>query len=220
MARAAPEIHGGSRASATLSYGANTVTRVTASSTNPFRMLQEPPYTIEQLQAHLQPTTTRRLLMLSGLYLVAYQLVKLAAINDVKAFLADDWTEFLNPRPSEEYKRDVVGHHEHELEACLEWHERMGVLTRDDVIAVARLREERNKVAHQLGDLLVDPSRKLDVDPLVRAGGVLRKIGVFWARISMDADPDFDGVDVPDEHIQPGFSSLYGMVLHAFFTES
>lgn len=75
--------------------------------------------------------------------------------------------------------------------------------------AIDRLREERHRVAHEVLGLIVDPNFDLDVQALYGAADVLNRIGSFFGRLNLDANPEFDGVEIdPDTTEQARRSSM------------
>ena len=80
---------------------------------------------------------------------------------------------------------------------------------------VQEVREHRNKIAHQLALLLVDPSHEIDLTLLEDMAAIIRAVGAFFGRIAMDCDPEFDGRDVKDEDIRSGTSLLMDHLIAA-----
>jgi hypothetical protein len=50
---------------------------------------------------------------------------------------------------------------------------------------------------------------------LIAVAEVLERLNLFWGRIAIDSNPDFDGRDVGDEEIHGGASALVGLLLSA-----
>jgi hypothetical protein len=47
---------------------------------------------------------------------------------------------------------------------------------------------------------------------------LLRKLEIFWARISLDCNSEFDGIEVSDDDIGEGFSGIARMMVDAAMT--
>jgi hypothetical protein len=56
---------------------------------------------------------------------------------------------------------------------------------------------------------LIDP----DVEINSALAVVLRKLGVFWGRFTVDADPQWDNVEVRDDDIRSGPDLLMGSLI-------
>lgn len=163
--------------------------------------------TEEQLLAHLAPENQRQLLQLAGLYMVAYELVKTVIPENVKGFFVhgfEDGAFTYSPKWAE-----ILTRQKHELDACLDWLLEHEVLDEADVASVAVLRDERNRVGHDFPVILVDPTKRLNLDVLISARVVLKKVAVFFGSIAADADPEFDGSEVDYDDIESMSSMLY-----------
>jgi hypothetical protein len=123
--------------------------------------------------------------------------------------------EDLNPVRSTDYEREVIKGAKGELHLCLNWLADNGVIDVGDIDVVMHLRDERNRVAHEIAALLVDPAFKVEIGLLDDAGRVLRRIGVFFGRIVADSDPEVGGEDVADEDIISGRALLFGHAMAA-----
>lgn len=174
----------------------------------------DPSVTEEQLAAHLAPDNLRLLLQLSGLYLVGYELLKTTIVSNVSGFFLTGFDES-GLTYSTEYD-EIRSGHRHELDGCLQWLVDESILSQAEVEAVTLLRDERNRVGHELPSLLVDPSSTLDVGALLNAQVVLKKVAVFFGGIEADLLPDNDGAEVDYEGIESVGSWLYSELLDAF----
>jgi hypothetical protein len=84
-----------------------------------------------------------------------------------------------------------------------------------DYETLQALQRHRHAVAHELVTYVADPHAEVDVDLVRAVAEIIRRLGVFWARISMDADEVYDGVEVADEDIQSGPSIFVDFLLGA-----
>lgn len=167
-----------------------------------------------ELADHLASSNMRLLLQLSGLYLVAYELVRNGVIEGVRGFFCNGFDQD-GLIYSVEYTQ-IRSSRKHELDACLWWLVDKDVLTQDQADSVTTLRNERNRVAHELPRLFVDPSFRLDENALLDARDVLKRLAVFFGGINADTNPDFDSIEVDYEEIESTASLLYAELLIAF----
>lgn len=162
---------------------------------------------------------TRRLLAIAGVYLVGYELVKATVVEQVQGFFMTGWSEESGFVIDEAYGRDVVAGHKHELDGCLAWLVRADVLSLEEAASVGRLRDARNRIAHEMTDLLVEPRYELDLQAAIAARVVLKRLAVFFGGIDVDTDPYVDDAEVDYEGIESGVSLLYAHLLQAAFLD-
>ncbi|MBU0490964.1 MAG: hypothetical protein KKA73_09705 [Chloroflexi bacterium] len=152
----------------------------------------------------LNPDVIKSNLILSSLYLAAYELLKDAIVDNIRDFFS---FEYKNGRaiPDEQYKDEVVRVHKDLLYASCSWLQRNGVITENEVEEIETIRKHRNQVAHELPKLLGDADLNLNVGYFLRIRELLEKIEVWWIKnVEIPVNTDFDGVDVNEEDIRPG----------------
>jgi hypothetical protein len=141
------------------------------------------------------------------MFLTGWELLKNEIQDGVRQFFVTGFDQ-QGPDPDPRYARDVLSRHQHPFEASLLWLVDQQALSLTQAARVRELRVHRNEVAHELPKLLVDPAHEVSAELLREMGVVLRALGVFWGRIEVDINPDFDGRDVKDEDIRSGASLL------------
>lgn len=89
-----------------------------------------------------------------------------------------------------------------------------GALPPEDAGSLEKIHEHRNEVAHQFPKVLIDPDFEVDASLLIDAALVLRRLDVFWGRMSMDIDhPRSEDTEVADKDIWGGPSLLMGSLI-------
>ena len=114
------------------------------------------------------------------------------------------------------YERDVlskVGNGSTIFDASTAWLVEMEALTQDDVSLLREIRAHRNDIAHEMAKYLVAPGQDVSVDLLLRARGIIQRLGQFWGQIDVDTNPRFDDQDVAPEDIHSGQLLLFDYVL-------
>lgn len=178
-------------------------------------------------------------LILSSLYLSSFEILKAAIIDSVSlAFVIppepnEDFILSLKGQLSDEeyqeaYEANIgwyknrIKEYNQEVDTVYEkrdrfglvpsciWLQKAGVLTQQDVDMVKELREYRNNIAHELPGLVVGTKYVVDVDYLEHASNILRKVGVFLARIDVDVPGE-----VADEDIVSGRELIFGLIRDA-----
>lgn len=171
---------------------------------------------VERLARQLQHDTTRNLLTQAGLFLLAHELVKSAVVDDVKRFLSWEVDSDFQGIASEEYQAEVLDHGDKRpFVGSVDWLVKAGALTEEHRLVIDRLQAERHRVAHEVLGLIVDPNFDLDLQTLVGAADVLKRIGSFFGQLNIASDPAFDNVEVDPETIESGTSVVYSYVLAA-----
>ena len=171
------------------------------------------------LDEHLALANMRRLMSVAGLYLVACELVKSTVIDGVRDFFGVGWDREHGFKIGEKYTTHVLAGHQYELDACLRWLVQASALSEEEAATAHRLRDERNRVAHEITAVLTDPGYELDLPALVDARIVLKRLATFFGGIAVDTDPAFDREVVDYEEIESGVSLLYAHLLEAFLDE-
>ena len=154
------------------------------------------------------PDIVKRNLINASLLLTAYELMKDSLIRRVNDF-------FLNMRPggSIEFINEIkelrkqlpINRRKHYLLVYTRWFEKHGALIEGEVEDVEKIRDYRNKVAHELLDFLVDSDFELDLNYLVQIRDILEKVDIWWVKeIEIPVNQDFDNIEVKDSDIKSG----------------
>jgi hypothetical protein len=153
----------------------------------------------------LNPERVKSNLILSSLYLSAYELLKSAIINNIKDFFTFGFDADGKPIIDKKYNEQVRQVNGDLLWASCLWLEMNGVISHDEVEQVVRLRNHRNQIAHELPRLLIDSGLNLNIDYFVHIRQLLEKIEVWWIlNFEIPSNSDFDGVEVDPQEIMPG----------------
>ena len=152
----------------------------------------------------LNPDAIKSNLILSALYLAAYELLKDAIIDNIRDFFS---FEYRNGKaiPDRQYEDEVIRVHKDLLYASCLWLSHNDVITESEVEEIKNIRRHRNQVAHELPKLLSDADLNLNTRYFLRIRELLEKIEVWWVKnVEIPVNSDFDGVDVNEKDIRPG----------------
>lgn len=152
--------------------------------------------------AHCKRTVTR-----AGMFLLAYEMLRSAIVENVKDFYLCGFNED-GLQYSPDYEKRVLSKSKYVFEASLLWLVETGAITTEDITSIQGLRDYRNTVAHETPKVLFEAGG-VDIAMIRTAIEHVRKIDRFWGGIEADTDPRFDGVDVDYE----GITSLRTMAL-------
>jgi len=98
------------------------------------------------------------------------------------------------------YDAEVLSRHNKVYEASCLWLADQGVFDEADVAELQRIREHRDRIAHELPSLMVDPAIDVDLELLARTRYHQGKVGRFWGSVnaSLSEIPpdeiDYDGI--------------------------
>ncbi len=159
---------------------------------------------MEPYKKFSNPAILKSNLILSSLYLSAYEILKSSIVDNIISFFSDDFEDG-KPIPDDQYKEEVSKTDKDLLRASCLWLKKMGVITQEEVDQVQRIREHRNLIAHELPKVLLHPGVEIKLEYLLQIWDLVKKIELWWVKeVHMPTDPDFDGVEVKDEDIYPG----------------
>jgi hypothetical protein len=166
-----------------------------------------------RLTAKLSPESMTRTLIRAGAFLSAYELVRLQVVDAVRDFYwtgrEDNGRKVLRP----EYQAEVRDRDKNPYRASVAWLVEGEAITRAEADVLEKVHAHRHEVAHELPKLLINPDFEIDVGLLIAAAVVLRKLGVFWGRFTVDADPQWDGAEVSDDDIRSVPDLLMGSLI-------
>jgi len=162
---------------------------------------------IQQFHDKIQPENVVVALVRAGALLVGYELAKYSIVDGVKGFFLPSWGDH-DPSSSEQYEHEVLVLGRNKFEASRNWLVKMEALTQRQADAFDAIRAHRHEIAHDLVRFLVDPAFEVSVERLTELYGITRSLDRFWGGVSVDVDPDFDGVDVDRDSIVGGASLL------------
>jgi len=150
----------------------------------------------------LSPELVRANLLVASLYLSAFEILKSSIVERIENF----FTNYVNGQRQRDARyQDVKQLDKSELKASCLWLEQMGAITSSDTVMVDVIRQHRNKIAHELPEFLSNDSCNIDLEAFKDMLHLLRKIETWWIKeFELSINPDFDGVEVADEDIQPG----------------
>jgi hypothetical protein len=155
----------------------------------------------------LEAEQLRVTLIQAGLYLVAFELLKNDVVDRTKGFFQlgfDSGGLIYSP----DYQSKVLSLAPNKFDASARWLVTVDALTADQADELIELRQHRNEIAHELPNLLIDPSVHFSPDRLARCRFYVDLLGLFWGRILVDTDPAYDGREVEDSAIKSGTSLL------------
>jgi len=152
----------------------------------------------------LNPEILRTNLIVSSLFITAFEMLKDSIIGRIRDFFIDgfngnDW--IIN----ENYKTKVLILNKSPLYASLEWLKSINAIDEEDVVAFNKIKDCRNEIAHEITNF-ISKGPKIDPLPLFpNMIDLLHKIEKWWIlNVEIPTNPDFDGQEIDEEGIVPG----------------
>lgn len=157
----------------------------------------------------LNPEVVRTRFLRTGLFLVAHEML-LSSIKDrIHDFYSNTWTATDGWKPSSKYRKKVLcldpkGRND-PLRASVAWLRQMGAIDEDDESTLRELTEERNRLAHELRNVL-SGTHNHDFESLFpKVVSLVAKIDRWWiVNVDIATDPDFSGRELDEQGVTPG----------------
>lgn len=160
----------------------------------------------------LNPDVVKRRFLRAGMFLLAHEMLLRAIKEPLHDFFADTWTDKSGWKMSAAYRAKVLsldpkGKND-PLRSSIAWLLENDVLTASDEQTIKRLTDERNRFAHELGDVL-SGSQDTNFNKIFpEIVGLVEKIERWWIiNVEIATDPDFDQ-DIDEESVVPGSVTL------------
>ena len=168
---------------------------------------------LESWEKLTTPEILKRNLILTSLYLSAFEILMNSIVDQLRDFYTSD---LKNGKlvPNERYKTEVKNLHKKILHASCLWLQNNGVITKEDIKEIDKIREHRNEIAHELPNFLVDVDWNVNLRYLESIRQLVQKIDIWWMKeFIIPVNPDFDGVKVKDNEMQSGKMLLLDIIL-------
>ncbi|MBC2773221.1 hypothetical protein H6M51_10125 [Rhizobium sp. AQ_MP] len=147
-------------------------------------------------------------LRVASMYMIIYEDLRDTIEQRVTGFFANDWElvdgKLLPTELSEEYRTLLRG--KSKFKACRDFLREFGATSSEDEEFIVKFISYRGEVAHRLYWIMLDDNEpELDLEMLIQALSLSVKIERWWIKnIELPTNPDFDGIDVSLDEIEPG----------------
>jgi len=140
--------------------------------------------------------------MLSSLFITAYDLLKNSIISQIESFYTNgfDQSGYII---SKEYQTKVLAldPKKNKLQASLLWLMSYNVITEEDKNKFEKIKCQRNLLAHETINFLIDSEKEIDTNLFVDIKNLLKKIDQWFVlEVELTTDPDmtkeeYDSID-------------------------
>ena len=152
----------------------------------------------------LNPETLRSNLIVSSIFLSAYEILRQSIIERIRDFYTTgfDSSGMIVDR---KYETEVLTRNRSPVYASLAWLKDSHAIDEADITTFDEIRKTRNTIAHEIPQML---TRGIPDDYLMRFHemvNLLAKIEKWWiVNVEIPTDPDFDSEEIDEEGILPG----------------
>ncbi len=161
----------------------------------------------------LNPEVLRGNLIAASIFIAAYQTFRASVTDRVRDFFTNGFDES-GWLVSDEYKTKVLVLDKSPLRASLLWLRAMSAIDTADMANADKVREHRNRLAHDLPKFLGTADAEIDLQLLGTLYELITKIDRWWIReVETTTDSDFDGRELADEDITSGNMLFLGLML-------
>jgi len=157
-------------------------------------------------------------LQAASLFLVAYELLKQAIVDEIGESYALEMDEDGKWIPSQVYSREVISLDRRKRKdvvyaSCL-WLRGEGGITDADIRKFRKIRRHRNEIAHELIKYLSSSSHEINTQLFADMFELLAKIDRWWiVNFHVPANPRFDGKQIREGDVQSGRMMVLGLIM-------
>lgn len=161
----------------------------------------------------LNPDVVRTRLLRTGLFLVAHEMLVSAIRDRTHDFYSNTWTATGGWKPSPEYRERVLsldpkGKND-PFRSSVEWLRQIEAIDEDDETLIRELTEERNRLAHELRNVLGGTSEHDFESLFPKLVHLVTKIDRWWiVNLEIATDPDLAGKEFDEDDVTPGSMML------------
>jgi len=132
------------------------------------------------------PDILKRNLINASLLLTAYELLKIALIENVKSFFRCDEKHI--PESYDEHEKEIEQirkklpkkHRTHPILVYARWFQEYEAFGKEDYENIYKIWDYRNKVAHELYCFLLDSELEIDINKILQIRDIMEKVEVWW----------------------------------------
>jgi hypothetical protein len=167
---------------------------------------------LHEIERLLSKEVIKENLAKAGLYVIAYEMVKNSIVERPKGFST------MSGEGDGCYREIVLSKHGNPFIASCRWFQDEGAITEQDIAELLEFREVRNRIVHELPNVLLEPQLQVDASKLAKLYTLLCKIDQWWiTHFEIPCNEDFDGEDVDELEIQSGSIQFLAHVIRVVY---
>jgi hypothetical protein len=155
--------------------------------------------------ALLNPDVLRPSLIAVALFVLAYESFRERAIQHVRMLYWCGIDGSGHKYKEDDYRADILSRSRSPFHASLDWYREMGALDAIDLASVETLRKSRNRLVHQLMEIVGTNDLASELTGFAELARIYRKVEVWRVvNIELAGDPEWEGKEINEEEIMPG----------------
>lgn len=158
----------------------------------------------DRWERFLDPAVVAPSLFLATMFITTFEILKDAVVDRIRDFYTNGCDQN-GPIISPDYQENVASRNKSILYASLDWLIEYDVIDGRDLEMFERLKNTRNRLAHELFNIVTgqtESDHEVQFGTLVE---LLRKIEVWWVvNVEIPTNPEYDGQEINEEGIVPG----------------
>jgi hypothetical protein len=163
----------------------------------------------DEWKRFLDPDVLRPNLISASLYIASFEILKNTVIDKIREFytvgfdksIAKDGGWIVDPT----YQTRVLSRNRSPVYASLDWLKESNAIDDQDIAAFERAKECRNKIAHEIAQMLSSGLPADFPDRFREVLSLVDKIGRWWVvSVEIPTNPDFSGEDIDESEVVPG----------------
>jgi len=156
-------------------------------------------------ESFLNPDVIRPHLIVTSVYIFAYEILKDSIIGRIRDFFCNGFNEkgdIIDPK----YQTEVLSLNKSPVYASIEWLKRMNAIDQNDIAIFDKIKKCRNTIVHNFSHLTAATGLPQDFANNFRdMVSLLRKIEVWWImNVELAVNPDYDGQEIDEADVIPG----------------
>jgi hypothetical protein len=164
----------------------------------------------------LNPVELRSGLIFSAVYIACYELLEDRIVDRIKSFFT--FGRENDSVSAEIYQKEIMSDSKTVLMGSLEWLMNNEVIDKEDKKTFLKVREVRNKIAHNLLKRITEEDYTVYWQNLKEIGYLIDKIEKWWiVNYAIPINPDFDNVEVDEDSINSGTGLMLAVLFDVAF---
>jgi hypothetical protein len=152
----------------------------------------------------LNPDTLRSNLIIASIFLAAYEILKQSIVERIRNFYSTGF-DSSGVMIDSKYEAEVLSKNRSPVYASLAWLKESEAIDDADVAAFDAIRQTRNKIAHEITQMLTEGLPDDCLSRFQEMVNLLAKIEKWWiVNVEISTNPDFDGKEIDENGIMAG----------------
>lgn len=132
----------------------------------------------------------------ASLFLLAWEMLSSSILEDIRSLYIEGFRNGKDIIDKEKYNIEVICLDKDRFKAGCLWSIKMGVITQEDYVEISRLRNLRNKIAHELIEILSKEELDIRIEDIFRIKDLIKKVDQWWfVNVELTTNPSMVYID-------------------------